>query len=455
MTSPAGQPQLPPCAHEPQPYAGPSRAEVIELRRRHLAPVIFTYYKEPLPIVAGHRQYLFDDQGNRYLDAAAGIATVSVGHCHPHVTQAAQQQLETLVHTTTIYLHPNIVRYAQRLAEHFPADSGLEVCYFTNSGSESNEVALLMARMHTGAYDVITLRNGYHGGSATTMGMTAMSNWKYPLPQGQGVHYACPGYCYRCPKGLTYPECGLRCAHDVASLIDYETPGKVAAFVAEAVQGVGGVIEPPPEYFRIVYDIVRSRGGVCIADEVQCGFGRTGDHFWGFEHHGVVPDLVTLAKGMGNGAPLGGVVARADVAAEMAGGALHFNTFGGNPVCTAQGFATLEVLDNEKLQDNARVVGAHLRDRLLDLQRRHALIGDVRGRGLMQAIELVRDRDTKEPAREETVALHEDLKNRRLLTGKAGVYGNILRFTPPLCVTREDIDFLADTLDAAFEGGTG
>jgi len=421
---------------------------VLELRRQYVAPFVFTYYQQPLLIVEGYLQYLWDHTGKRYLDAAAGIATISVGHCHPRVVEAARQQVGTLAHTTTIYLHPNIARYAAALAQHFPQESKLGSLYFTNSGSEANEVATMLARLHTGSFDVIALRNGYHGGSAATMGLTAMSNWKYPLPHALGVHYACPGYCYRCPAGLEYPACGLRCAHDIEPLVAYETCGKVAAFIAEAIQGVGGVIEPPPGYFRTVYEIVRAHGGLCIADEVQSGFARTGETFWAFEHHGVTPDVVTLAKGIANGAPLGAVVTRPDVAQAMMQ-RLHFNTFGGNPVSAIQGLTTLQVIDEEQLQRNAREVGGYLRERLLDLQRRHPLIGDVRGRGLLQAIELVRDRSTKEPARVETARIHETIKDRGLLCGKAGVYGNVLRFTPPLCITKPDIDFLAQTLDEA------
>jgi 4-aminobutyrate aminotransferase-like enzyme len=257
--------------------------------------VLFTYYREPLQIVEGHMQYLWDQAGKRYLDAAAGIATVSVGHCHPRVTEAIRTQVGKLVHTTTIYLHPNIARYAKLLAEHFPEDSGLSSTYFTNSGSESNELAVLVARLHTGSYDVISLRNGYHGGSAATMGLTGMGNWKYPLPQSFGVHYASPGYCYRCPARLTYPECGLRCAHDVEEMISCETAGRVAAFIAEPIQGVGGVVEPPPGFFKIVYEIVRAHGGICISDEVQAGFAAHRRSFLGLRasrgcarhcHHG-------------------------------------------------------------------------------------------------------------------------------------------------------------------------
>ena len=255
-----------------------------------------------------------------------------------------------------------------------------------------------------------------------------------------------PGYCYRCPYGLTYPSCDVRCAHDVEQIIRYETCGQPACFIAETIQGVGGTVTPPPEYFQIVYEIVRRYGGLCIADEVQTGFGRTGNHYWGFENWGVTPDIVTMAKGIGNGAPLAACTTRPEIAKTMTN-RVHFNTFGGNPISMTQGLATLEVIDRENIQENARVVGEHLKSRLLDLQQRQPLIGDVRGMGLMLGVELVRDRQTKEPASTETVELLERCKERGLLVGKGGLFGNVLRIKPPMCLTKDDADFLVDCLD--------
>ncbi|RME41206.1 MAG: aspartate aminotransferase family protein [Planctomycetota bacterium] len=446
MTTTQRRTAPPPCDHVPETYQGPSRDEVLALRRRYVSPAVFTYYREPIQIVDGHMQYLWDDQGRRYLDAIAGIVAVSVGHCHPDIVRAVREQTSRLMHTTTIYLHPNLAQYAARLAGRFPEGSDLSVTYFTNSGSESNDLATLMARLHTGLFDIITVRNGYHGGTQTTMGLTAMGNWKHPLPHSFGVRHAAPGYCYRCPFGLEYPSCDVRCAKDVARLIEYETCGRVAAFLAEPIQGAGGVIDPPPEYFRIVYEVVRAAGGLCIADEVQTGFGRLGSHFWGFERYGVTPDIVVMAKGIANGAPLGAVTTRPDVAESLHHG-LHFNTFGGNPVSMIQALTTLDIIEREDLQRRALEVGGYLKGRLLDLQRKHRWIGDVRGQGLLLGVELVRDRKTKEPAGEETARVHEGAKDRGLLIGRGGVYGNVLRIKPPLCITREDCDFLADCLD--------
>jgi alanine-glyoxylate transaminase/(R)-3-amino-2-methylpropionate-pyruvate transaminase len=447
-------PRLPNCDHKPAPYDGPSRDEVLALRQQYLTPGLLTYYREPLMVVEGHMQYLWDERGRRYLDAIAGIVTVSVGHCHPHIVEKVREQAGKLQHATTIYLHPTIGQFGKKLAEHMPADSELNVSYFTSSGSEANELAVLMSREFTGRSEVISLRNGYHGGTQGTMSLTAVGTWKFPSNPPSAVKNATPGYCYRCPYGLTYPSCDIRCARDVESLIRYETSGNPACFIAEPIQGVGGTVTPPPEYFQIVYDIVRRHGGLCIADEVQTGFGRTGTHFWGFENWGVTPDVVTMAKGIGNGAPLGACVTRPEIARTTAN-RVHFNTFGGNPISMTQGLATLEVIDRENIQENARVVGGYLKDRLLDLQQRQPLIGEVRGMGLMLGVELVRDRQSKEPASTEAADLLEHCKERGLLLGKGGLYGNVLRIKPPMCLNKDDVDFLVDSVDEALRQAIG
>ena len=416
------------------------------MRQEYLSPGLFHIYKEPMMVVEGSMQYVWDETGKQYLDGFGGIVTVSVGHCHPKVTEAVQAQQETITHTTTIYFHPTVGQFGKLLAEHFPAGSGLTQTYFTNSGSEANEVAFLSAREFTGNIDLISLRNGYHGGTSATMGAVAHSTWKFKTNVSPNNKYATPGYCYRCPFGLTYPSCDVKCARDTEDMIKYETSGQVAAFIGEPIQGVGGTIVPPPEYFKIVYDIVRKYGGLCIADEVQTGFGRTGTKFWGFENWGVVPDMVTMAKGIGNGCPLGAMTTRPEIAKVMKN-KIHFNTFGGNPISMAQGLATLQVMDEEGIQANALNVGGYLKGLLMELMQKHRLIGDVRGMGLMLGVELVKDRKTKEPASAETVELLELCRERQVLVGKGGLFGNVLRIKPPMCLTKDDAAYMAQVID--------
>jgi alanine-glyoxylate transaminase/(R)-3-amino-2-methylpropionate-pyruvate transaminase len=436
-------PELPPFDHQPQPYAGPSAEEVLALRQEFLSPAIFAYYKRPIMIVEGKGQYLFDEKGRRYLDAIAGIVTVSVGHCHPHVLAAVQKQNALLQHTTTIYLHPNIAEYAQALAAKMPGD--LKVCYFVNSGSEANDLAMLLARAYTANYDFIALRNAYHGGNASGMALTSHSTWKFNVPHSFGVHHALAPDPYRGVYAGD-PEAGRKYADDVKSVIDFATPGKVAGFIAESIQGVGGAIVFPDGYLSRAYEHVRAAGGLCIADEVQTGFGRTGTHYWGFETQGVIPDIVTMAKGIGNGVPLAAVVTTPRIAQALAT-RIHFNTFGGNPVVCAQGKAVLEVIDREGLQANSLAIGNHLQAGFRRLAERHTIIGDVRGKGLMLGVELVKDRTTKEPAKEETLQVFEMAKDLDLLIGKGGFYGNVLRIKPPMCFTKADADFVLEVID--------
>ncbi len=443
------QPALPPFDHQPKPYTGPSYDEVLKLRKEFLSPGLFLYYKKPMMFVEGKGQYIFDDQGRRYLDALGGIVTISVGHCHPHVVEAARKQNETLQHSTTIYLHPNIAEFGQKLAGKMPGD--LKVCYFVNSGSEANDLALMMARAYTGNFDTIALRNCYHGGGMSTMGLTSHSTWKFNVPHSFGVHHAITPDPYRGQFGRNDPDAGKKYAADVKSVIDFATSGQVAAFIAESIQGVGGVVVFPDGYLKHAYEHVRAAGGVCIADEVQAGFARTGTHYWGFETQGVIPDIVTMAKGIGNGCPLAAVVTTPAIAATVAK-RIHFNTFGGNPVVCAQGKAVLEVIEKENLQENSLKMGAHLVAGLEKLKEKHNIIGDVRGKGLMLGIELVKDRATKEPAKAECAQLLESCREMGLLLGKGGLWGHTIRFSPPMIIKKADADFILEVLGEALAG---
>ncbi|KAF5749937.1 alanine--glyoxylate aminotransferase 2 1 mitochondrial [Tripterygium wilfordii] len=431
---------LPPFDYTPKPYNGPLADEILQKRQKYLGPSLFHYYKKPLNIVEGKMQYLYDETGRRYLDAIAGIVTVSCGHCHPDVLNAITEQSKLLQHATTVYLHHAIADFAEALASKMPGN--LKVVYFVNSGSEANELAMLMARVYTGNLGMIGLRNAYHGGTSGTIGLTGLGTWKYPIPQGNIHHVVNPD-----PYRGTFGSSPGGYAKDVQDHINYGTSGKVAGFIAETIQGAGGVVELAPGYLEMVYDIVRRAGGVCIADEVQTGFGRTGSHYWGFETQDVIPDIVTMAKGIGNGLPLGAVVTTPEIASVLAQ-KIQFNTFGGNPVCSAGGLAVLRVLDKEKRQAHCADVGSHILARLRSLkEERYENIGDVRGRGLMIGMDLTKDFKNKTPGTELAAEVFERLRDVGVLVGKGGLHGNVIRIKPPMCITKEDADFLVDAID--------
>lgn len=442
---------LPACEHQPRKYTGPSKAEVLAMRQQHVNPAIFTFYKEPLMIVEGYMQYLWDETGRRYLDCLAGIVTVGIGHSHPKFVQRVTDQVATLAHATTIYLHPNIALLAKKLAAKMPR--GLDVTYFTSSGTEADELAIAIARLHTGNSDIITLRHAYHGSSPAAMALTGLGNWKFPLEGGGRVHHAINPDPYRSPFSGTPEDVSHLAANDVRDIIKTSTSGKVAAFLCEPIQGAGGVLHGAPNYLKEVYGHVRAAGGLCIADEVQTAFGRTGDHYWGFEAFGVVPDMVTMAKSLGNGIPIGAVTTRMDIARSLTQKA-HFNTFGGNPVAMAAGCAVLDIIEEDGLQENCRQRGTQFRAGLDKLQASYPLIGDVRGKGLMLGVELVSNRKTREPAKAQAVDVLEATRESGLLVGKGGLDGNVLRLKPPMCLTAEDVEFALDVLDRSFAAVT-
>ncbi|GHP07813.1 aminotransferase 2 [Pycnococcus provasolii] len=440
----AEPPTLPPHDYKPPPYDGPPKEEVIAMRQQFLNPAIFHFYKQPVLITNGHMQYLYDEKGRRFLDAFAGIVTVSVGHSHPAVMKAAADQLTKLQHTTTIYFNEQTSLYAKEFVERMPKNSNLSRVYFVNSGSEANDLAMLMARLYTGNNNVVALSNGYHGTSVGTMGLTALHTWKYPVAHGEGIVHA------PCPMSFrgTHGDDVDAYVRDLNNVIMTQTSGRIAGFFHETIQGVGGGVPLLDGYLPKAYEAVRAAGGVCIADEVQTGFGRTGTAYWGFENQGVTPDIVTMAKGIGNGFPLAAVVTTPEIAQTLAQ-RLHFNTYGAQPVVSAVGRAVLKAIDDDGLQENSLRVGARLMQRLKTLQDKHDLIGEVRGKGLMMALELVTDRATKVPAKEETTVIFERLKELGVLIGKGGLHGNVFRIKPPMCFSEADADFLCDALDLA------
>lgn len=445
-------PFLPSYNYQPKPYNGPSLQEVAHLRQEYINPVVTTYYQEPIMIVEGSMQYVFDEKGKRYLDAFAGIATISVGHCHPHVVKAVQEQSAKLQHSTTLYLHPTIAEYSKMLVDKMPGN--LSKVYFVNSGSEANDLAMLMARVYTQNFDIITLRNGYHGMTGQTMGLTSQNTWKYPIPHNFGIHHAINADPCRGPWSYEDDNIADKYANDVKNLIEQATCGKIAAFIAESIQGVGGTVVYPDGYLKKVWEYVHQADGLFIADEVQTGFCRTGQGFWGFELHDIQPDIVTLAKGIGNGVPLAAVVTTPDIAQAFTQ-KIHFNTFAGNPVSCAAGKAVLETIKRENLQENCATVGNYLIGGLRRLQANYECIGDVRGSGLMIGVDLVKNQQTKEPNAQLASAIHELSKNLGLIIGKGGLYRNVLRIKPPLCISKDDADFIVDVLDYAFNNKKG
>jgi 4-aminobutyrate aminotransferase-like enzyme len=424
-----------------------TKSEIILANREFLFPAVFHYYKEPLVVSRAKDQHVWDADGNQYLDFFGGIVTVSVGHCNESVNSKLRQQMDTLQHASTVFANEPQAALAKKIASITP-DGKLTKSFFTSSGTEANETAIVAARCYTGSSEIVALRHSYHGRSALAMTLTAHSNWRLGGVPQPGIVHAHNAYCYRCPFDLSYPDCGVKCAQDVEELIRTTTSGRIAGFIAEPIQGVGGFITPPREYFGIVADIIRKYGGIFISDEVQTAWGRTGGKWFGIEQYGVTPDIITSAKGLGNGFPIGLTVARPEIADAMKGATI--STFGGNPMAATAGKAVLEYIEEQNLRVNAAEVGAHLRNRLLELQDKHPLIGEVRGMGLMQGVELVQDRKTKAPAAAETAQMMEATRENRILLGKGGLYGNVLRISPPLNISKTDVDEFAGLLDRSF-----
>ena len=420
-----------------------NKDDILDLRRSHLAPSLSISYKEPLHIVRGAGQYLYDAQGREYLDGVNNIQ--HVGHCHPAVVKAAQEQYEKL-NTNTRYLDDTIVQYARELTSHLP--KGLDVCYFTNSGSESNDLALRLARHFTKSKETIVLDGAYHG---HTGALIEISPYKFEGPGGSGA----PDFVHAIPRPDPFrgkyrgPESATDYLSEVEEILNHiqKEGRRLATFVAEPLMGCGGQVVFPEGFLKGAFKQVRQAGGLCIADEVQIGFGRMGSHFWGFETAKVVPDIVTVGKSMGNGHPLSAVITTREIADRFQNGMEYFNSFGGNPVSCAVGRAVLKVIQEEGLQKRALEVGDHLSTLLMKLKEKHSLIGDVRGRGLFLGVELNRDLGTLEPAGEEADRVINDMKEKSILLSTDGPDHNVIKIKPPLVFNKENAHFLAETLD--------
>src|SRR6201991_305089 len=423
-----------------------AQSETVRKHKEFLFPAVAMYYQEPLALVRGEGFHVWDDQDNKYLDCFGGVLTVSVGHNNPKVSEAIINQVKSIQHTSTLYANKPQSDLAEKLYQITPGP--LKKSFFTNSGTEADDTAIHAAKTATGRHEIVVLRHSYSGRSATALSAMGHSTWR-PLPaQVAGFVHAPAPYCYRCPFKLTYPECGLACANDIEEIIMTSTTGEIAAFMAEPILGVGGFIVPPPGYFERAVEISRKHGGLFIADEVQTAWGRTGDKWFGIENWKVEPDIITSANGLGNGVPVGITVATPEVADKYPG--LTFCTFGGNPVSMTAALAVIKYIEDEDLRTNAARVGAYFRQRLEELKEKHTVIGDVRGLGLMQAVELVKDRETKEPDPQTVLKVFEETKRRGVLIGKGGLYGNVIRTGLMLNSTNDTVDELIEDLDASF-----
>lgn len=423
--------------------------ELLAKRKKYVVHSNPMYYEHPLHLTKAKDTRVWDSEGKEYLDCIGGIICISVGHNHPKIKEALKARFDEdgIQHPSVLYLSEPHIRLAENLANEAP--EGLDRVMVTNSGSEANEYAVMAARAATGEGVMISLKLGYHGGTQLTTTLCGHSTWKFKGQPFAGVVHATQPDCYRCPFGQTRGSCDFECAKDVENTIETVTHGKIAGIIVEPIQGVGGFIDPPVEYHKRVYDICKKYGGMYISDEVQTGIARTGESFFAITQSGVTPDMITLAKSLGNGAPVGAVVA-SEECSEALKGKLHFNTFGGDPYQSLQAALTIEIIKEENLMENAKVRGEFLKKGFHELMEKHELIGDVRGRGLLLGIELVKDRQTKEHATAEANLMMEETRKRGLLIGKGGLRGNVLRIAPPYTVTQADCEQILEILDQSF-----
>ena len=404
-------------------------------------------YDEPVSIDRGEGSYVWDVEGRRYLDYFGGVLTTMIGHSEPSVVAAVQAQAAKVMHTSTLYLSEPMIAFAEDVARVSGIDDAR--VFLTPSGSEANDAALLMATAHRGSNQILAMRNSYHGRSFATQAITAQRSWSSTSHTGLSVTFVHGGYRLRSPfRHLDDGDYTAACVDDLVQLIDMTTSGSVAAMIAEPIQGVGGFAVPPDGFFGAMNKVLDAHDILFISDEVQTGWGRTGDHFWGYEAHGIVPDMITFAKGVGNGITLAGVVVRAGIADSIR--ALQFSTFGGNPLSAAAGRATLRRVLSDDLQGNAWAMGRRLVDALAPVADRCDFVAELRGRGLMQAIEFVHP-DSIEPDAARAGRVLEECRRRGLLVGKGGLYGNVIRITPMLNVSAGEIDEGAGILAAALE----
>ena len=419
-------------------YLGPDA--ILEKKKNYIMPCLGHFYERPPQFVKGFMQYLFDSTGKKYLDCFAGVSVMNCGHANPDITRRICQQVETLQHVCNIYLTENFVQLAERLATVTPGK--LQKSFFCSTGSEANEGAMLLATIYTQRSEFLALTGGLHGRTKLGMSVTGIGMWRTdPNPVG-GIHFVPHPYCYRCPLEKKHPDCDLACADQVETVIKTATSGRLAALIAEPIQGNAGIVTPPPGYFIRLKEILDAHQALLIIDEVQTGFARTGKMF-AIEHYGVTPDIMTMAKALGNGVPISAFIATADIADRYTQPGA--STLGGNPVSSTAALAVLDYIERHHLRENAAARGAQLADGLKDLQRRHPILGNIRGLGLMRGAEFVHADGSPAPAALD--AALEKLKDRGILVGKNGLARNVMAFQPPLVITAADVDHLLNQLE--------
>ena len=413
---------------------------IIEKKKKYIMPCLGHFYSNPPQFVKGNMQYLYDVEGKQYLDCYAGVSVINCGHCNPEITFKMCEQIQTLQHVCNIYLTENFVNLAERLAQVTPGD--LQKSFFCSTGTEANEGSLLLASIYTKSSEFIALQSGLHGRTKLTMSLTGIGMWRTdPNPVG-GIHFAPNPYCYRCPLNKKYPECDLECANRVEEVIKTSTSGKPAALIAESIQGNAGIVVPPKGYFKRVKEILNKYGALLIADEVQTGFARSGKMF-AIENFDVVPDIMSVAKALGNGQPISAFISTAKIADTYTRPGA--STLGGNPVSSVAALAVLDYIESHNLMQNAKERGEQLKNGLIELSKKYPIIGDVRGLGLMIGAEFVHP--DKTPAFEELDRVLEKLKERGFIIGKNGVGRNVMAFQPPLVITEENVNEILNALD--------
>jgi len=425
----------------------PTAAESAALRAKHLMPLPGPMFKKPVQMVRGDMQFLYDETGKEYLDGFAGVATVSIGHSHPHFVKQLKDQIDQLQHNPPLYLHPSQGAMAKRLADKAKTvNPDMDCVFFTNSGSEANEMAAFLAKAYTGRHEFVAVQRSYHGRTLMTVALTGQHNWRNLQPFPAGVAFTPTDYAYRFDG--TAEESTQAALKGLEQTILTSSGGKIAAFYAETILGVGGLITPGPAYFKGAVDIVHKYGGLFVCDEVQAGVGRTGEHYFGIKHWGAKPDIIVMAKGLGNGYPIGAVITTPEIA-KAVHGKLHYNTYGGGPMAMAAAGAVMDIVEKDDLAGNSTRIGKRLFAGLGKVKDER--VGQVRGMGLMIGVELVKDAKSKAPAPELTVDVVESMKDQGVLVGKGGLEGNTLRIQPPLCWTEKDADRLCGAFEQALK----